>query len=287
MPGLFTPYQSSAVLRNAMSQEHESLWLGPLRKPIRILMILNILATGVLIFWILLSTRYFGAGIGMKQFLSPSEIPLVMLTMVVATATLLISSIYLSDTRGSIEIRPSGFFDIVSLICSRLSMIGISVLVFVMFYEVVSRYLFEKPTLWANELSLWIAGFLFLFASLYAMQQRSHIRIYVIYDYFPRGLQKAADVISVSLIWVFTGLLIWGGYNEALAKFNRWETFGTAWDPPLPATIKPAILIILSMAAIQALSNLIADWNKPPEHHSAADDIDAAEIAKIRKSIEG
>tara|TARA_R110000751_G_scaffold131275_4_gene233594 strand:+ start:18443 stop:19255 length:813 start_codon:yes stop_codon:yes gene_type:complete len=268
-----------------MSEAHESLWLGRLRKPVRILMVASIVATAILVLWVILGRMFFGTNIGMKQFLSPAETPIVMLTVLVASATLLIASVYLSDSRGTIEVQPSGFFDIVSLIFSRFTMIGISILVFVMFYEVVSRYLFKKPTLWANELSLWIAAFLFLFAGLYAMQQRSHIRIYVIYDLLPRWMQKLADVISLGLIWTFAFLLIWGGYNEALSKFMRWETFGTAWDPPLPATIKPAILIIIAMVAIQALSNLIADWNKLPEHHTAIADIDETEIESIRKSI--
>ncbi len=65
-----------------------------------------------------------------------------------------------------------------------------------MFYEVISRYVFDKPTLWANELSLWIAAFVFLLAGQYAMQQRSHIRIYIIYDLMPRWAQKAFDCVS-------------------------------------------------------------------------------------------
>ncbi|MBU2487218.1 MAG: TRAP transporter small permease, partial [Alphaproteobacteria bacterium] len=198
----------------------------------------------------------------------------------------LAASIYLSDTRGMIEPEPAGFFDVVSLVCARLSMIATAIIVLVMFYEVIARYVFIRPTLWANELSLWIAGFVFLLAGLYAMQQRSHIRIYVVYDLFPRWLQKLSDVLTVVLVWAFSFLLIWGGYNESRDKLLRWETFGTAWDPPIPATIKPAILFIVLLVAIQALSNLIADWNKLPEHHSPIDEIDQREIEIIRKSIE-
>jgi hypothetical protein len=40
------------------------------------------------------------------------------------------------------------------------------------------------------------------------------------------------------------------------------------------------------LVAVQALSNLIADWNKMPEHHSPLDEIDQREIDLIRKSIE-
>ena len=62
--------------------------------------------------------------------------------------------------------------------------------------------------------------------------------------------------------------------GEARDKLLRWETFGTAFDPPIPATIKPLILITLLFLALQAISNLIHDWNKGPEIHSVTDDLD-------------
>ncbi|MCZ4290952.1 TRAP transporter small permease subunit [Hoeflea alexandrii] len=248
-------------------------------------MIFSTVVTAVLVIGLMVANLFFSAGIDLKQFLSPSDSAVISLTMIAGALALLTASIYLSDSRGMIEPEPAGFFDVVSLVCSRLSMLATAIIVLVMFYEVVARYVFIRPTLWANELSLWIAGFVFLLAGLYAMQQRSHIRIYVVYDLFPRWLQKLSDVLTVVLVWAFAFVLIWGGYNESRDKLLRWETFGTAWDPPIPATIKPAILFIVLLVAIQALSNLIADWNKLPEHHSPIDEIDQREIEIIRKSI--
>ena len=69
-----------------------------------------------------------------------------------------------------------------------------------------------------------------------------------------------------------------GRFGEARAKFLRWETFGTYWDPPLPATVKPTVLIAIILVAIQSLVNLIADWNKEPESHSP---IDESEVESI------
>ncbi|GAB4521045.1 MAG: hypothetical protein Tsb0019_22260 [Roseibium sp.] len=270
-----------------MAVQAESVWLGSARQPVRLVMLASLFGTLACSFLLIVGGLFSNPGFDMKQFLAPADAPLALATLILAATALLSASIYMSDRRGVIEPEPSGFFDIVSLVCARLSMLATAAIVLVMFFEVVSRYVFEKPTLWANELSLWIAGFVFLLAGLYAMQQRSHIRIYIIYDMLPRWLQKLSDVFSVLLIWAFTGLLIWGGYNEALSKFLRWETFGTAWDPPLPATIKPAILIIVLMVAIQALSNLIADWNKAPEAHLPVDEIDEHEIELMRKNIEG
>ena len=48
--------------------------------------------------------------------------------------------------------------------------------------------------------------------------------------------------------------------------------------PPIPATIKPLILITLIFLALQSVSNLIYDWNKDPQSHDPADDIDMPNI---------
>lgn len=264
-----------------MEQQQHSVWLGSLRRPVRAAMIgFSALTIALSIYLI------FNTSIGMHEMIRPAGKPIVTVTLISFALALLFASIYLSDDRGPIEPERTGPFDILSLVCSRLAMLSIAFVVLVMFYEVVSRYAFNAPTMWANELSLWIASFLFMLAGLYAMQQRSHIRIYVIYDMMPRWMQKASDCISVLLIWVFTLCVIYGGYNDAVRRMLRMETFGTAWDPPLPGTVKPMILIIILLVAIQALSNLIADWNKAPEHHTPADEIDEHEIEALRRTLE-
>lgn len=175
--------------------------------------------------------------------------------------------------------------DRISVFVGRVTMMLVVVLVSVMMYEVVLRYVFEAPTLWANELSLWLAGFVFLCAGLYAMQQRSHIRIFLLYDACPRWLQRVFDCVSTLLILVFAFSLIYGGYGEALDKLHRWETFGTAFDPPIPATIKPMVLLVVALVAVQAVVNLISDWNAEPVIHTAADDIDPDELEHLRAMV--
>ncbi|NVO23206.1 TRAP transporter small permease [Donghicola sp. C2-DW-16] len=265
--------------------ENQSVWLGRLRAPVRMGMIGFTILT-LIIFAVLIVGQFVSAEpIGMYEMIRPAGRPLAQAMLFSLSGALLFASLFLSDTVGAIETRPSGFFDYISLVASRLAMVSITFCVIVMFYEVISRYAFNRPTLWANELSLWIASFIFLLAGLYAMQQRSHIRIYVIYDMFPRWMQKVADVISVALIVGFTFALVWGGFADAWTRMMRMETFGTAWDPAIPGTVKPAILIIIVLVTIQAVSNLIADWNKAPEHHGH-DDIDEHEIETLRRSLE-
>jgi len=93
------------------------------------------------------------------------------------------------------------------------------------------------------------------------------------------------DTISTTLIVAFAFFLVYGGYGEALDKLHRWETFGTAFDPPIPATVKPAVLIVVTMVAIQAVINLITDWNAEPVLHTAADEIDEDELQHLKAMV--
>ena len=187
--------------------------------------------------------------------------------------------------RAAMEYEAWGPADRLAVFIGRVTMMLIVLLCCVMLYEVFVRYVLSAATLWANELSLWLAGFIFLTAGLYAMQQRSHIRIFLLYDVCPRWLQHVFDVISTVLIVLFAFFLIYGGYGEAFTKLYRWETFGTAFDPPIPATLKPMVLLVVTLVAVQAIINLIADWNKEPEVHTAADDIDEAEIERLKAAV--
>ncbi|EFO32091.1 trap dicarboxylate transporter, dctq subunit [Roseibium sp. TrichSKD4] len=176
-------------------------------------------------------------------------------------------------------------FDLFALFLGRVTMILIISMTLVMLYEVFLRYVIEAPTLWANELTLWIAGFVFLISGIYAMQQRCHIRIFILYDIFPRPIRKACDVLSTVLLCLFAFFLVFGSYKQVFGiKFHRWEMFGTAFDPPIPATIQPAILVVVCLVALQAVLNLIADWHQNPD--DIPDElVDEEELEAIKKSV--
>ncbi len=176
--------------------------------------------------------------------------------------------------------------DRIALFIGRVTMVMIISMTLVMLYEVFLRYALEQPTLWANELTLWIAGFVFLCSGLYAMQQRCHIRIFLLYDVVPRWMQRTFDVVSALLLVIFAFFLVFGSFYQVFViKFYKWEMFGTAFDPPIPATVQPMILIIVSLVAAQAVINLISDWNLKPVVHTAADDIDEDELEAIKRSV--
>ncbi|WP_341367799.1 TRAP transporter small permease [Yoonia sp. BS5-3] len=187
---------------------------------------------------------------------------------------------------NQMEFQQHSKFDQIAMFIGRITMILIILMTGVMLYEVFVRYAIEAPTLWANELTLWIAGFIFMLSGVYGMQQRSHIRIFILYEVLPRWGQHICDVLSVLLLWFFTACLLYGSYHQVfVGKFYNWQTFGTAFDPPLPATIQPIILISITLVSIQAFINLIADWNRDPSALADKDVVDAEELEALKKSV--
>jgi len=106
------------------------------------------------------------------------------------------------------------------------------------------------------------------------------IVIVMTYEVFVRYVLEKP---TTTFIVLFAIALIYGAYGEASQKLLRWETFGTAFDPPLPATLKPMLLLVMTLVAVQAIVNLFADWNKEPEIHT--DEPDAEEIEALRSTL--
>ena len=174
--------------------------------------------------------------------------------------------------------------DSIAMFIGRVTMMMIAIMTIVMLYEVFVRYVLEKPTEWANETTLWFASFVFLMSGFYAMQQRSHIRIFLLYDVCPRWLQRIFDVISTTLIVLFAFFLIYGSYNQVFVnKLYKWELYGSAFNPPIPATLQPMVLIVIGLVAFQAILNLINDWNAEPEVHT--DEPDEEEIEMLKRAV--
>ncbi|MFK7836478.1 MAG: TRAP transporter small permease subunit [Sulfitobacter sp.] len=185
---------------------------------------------------------------------------------------------------AAMEFDGASAIDRAALFIGRVTMMMIAVMTIVMLYEVFMRYIMERPTEWANEMTLWFASFVFLTSGFYAMQQRSHIRIFLLYDVVPRWLQRVFDTISTVLIVTFAFFLVYGSYKQVFVnKLYKWELYGSAFNPPIPATLQPMVLIVITLVALQAVLNLIADWNKEPEIHT--DEPDEEEIEALKRAV--
>jgi TRAP-type mannitol/chloroaromatic compound transport system permease small subunit len=76
-------------------------------------------------------------------------------------------------------------------------------------FEVVSRYLFNQPTIWVWPINRILFGIFILIAGSYAMLKGAHIRIEILYDRFPDWMRNVSKLVTLLAIICFLGVLIW------------------------------------------------------------------------------
>lgn len=125
------------------------------------------------------------------------------------------------------------------------------------FYEVIARYLFNAPTIWAHELTVSLVAAAFLLGGTYTLARRQHIRITGLYDFLPEPVRHWLDLLNLALTILFVGGLAYASWQPAVRALQRWETTGSAWDPPAPALLKPLLTVAALLMLAQAVAHLL------------------------------
>lgn len=145
------------------------------------------------------------------------------------------------------------------------------------FYEVVMRYVFNAPTQWVHETTTALSAVCFAFGGVYCLATDRHIRVVLIYDALgPRG-RRVMDVLISIIGMAATGLMAWASSGLAWKAFFRptgefrFETTGTAWNPPTPVIVKTflflSLCIMCAQFALQTLRHLRRDPMVDPVGH--------------------
>ena len=126
-------------------------------------------------------------------------------------------------------------------------------------YEVLARYLFNAPTIWAAELSqlflLW--GSFIAMATL--LRQRAHIRITLLIGHFGARGRQASELFTLVFIAGFSGVAFWYGLEIALDSLERGRSTGTMLNIPnwWSEMVSPLGFLVL---LLQCLVELVRVW---------------------------
>jgi TRAP-type mannitol/chloroaromatic compound transport system permease small subunit len=148
--------------------------------------------------------------------------------------------------------------DSVSIWTGRAAAVLIFPMIFSSVWEVVARYFFNAPTIWANDMSTMLYGALFMVGSAYALQRQQHIRTDWLYDKWTTRTKGIVDSTCYIMLY-FPGLMIflWVGWKYALRSTMLQERIiSSPWMPwiwPLKLCIPLATFLLL----IQGISELI------------------------------
>jgi len=130
--------------------------------------------------------------------------------------------------------------------------------VFVYYYEVIARYVFNSPTNWAHESMFLMFGMQYLLSGGYALKVDAHVRVDVIYGMLSDRAKVITDIITSTSFFVFTIALLWTGWIFFVDSWAVWEVSFTEWQIQY-WPVKFAIPLGAALLLIQGLSRLSKD----------------------------
>jgi TRAP-type mannitol/chloroaromatic compound transport system permease small subunit len=122
--------------------------------------------------------------------------------------------------------------------------------------EVVARYAFNRPTIWAWPITEQLFGVLILFGGIYTLLHVGHIRIEVLYNRFPPKGKFIARLIAFLCALTFIGVLVWQGSSMAATSLMNGERLSGAFRIPL-YPFKMLLPIAATLFCVQAVVNFL------------------------------
>ena len=130
--------------------------------------------------------------------------------------------------------------------------------VFVYYYEVIARYVFNSPTNWVHESMFLMYGMQYMMAGAYAYRADQHVRVDVFYAQFTPRWKAIADIVTSLFFFTFVLTMLWTGARFAMDAINNSEVSFTEWGVQY-WPVKLTIPIGAGLLALQGLSKLIKD----------------------------
>ncbi len=165
---------------------------------------------------------------------------------------------------GGAESPPRGlvafvrFIDSIAIWSGRLFCWLAVPLVFALTYEVIARYAFRAPTIWAFDVSYMLYGSHFMLGAAYTLYKGGHIRTDLFYQSWSVRTRGMVDA-GLYLFLFFPGMIFffWMGLQEALHSIDIREVSDqSAWRPPL-YPFKTVIPVAAALLLVQGVSEFL------------------------------
>ena len=153
---------------------------------------------------------------------------------------------------------------------SFLIWIGIVVLC----WEVVARYVFGAPTIWAHGYTQRIFGAYFVLVGAYTLIRRNHVRVDLLLNTSSPRFTAFLDLINCIFLIIWGSVLIWEGFwlFEDAWRFNELDDSvlrHPMW--PIKLSLFVGAVLITVQGVIEAIRALVLLVNPDADTQSAAE----------------
>jgi len=123
-------------------------------------------------------------------------------------------------------------------------------------YEVLLRYAFNAPTIWAHELSLHVFACYSVLGGAYVLLNNGHVRMELLYMHLPPRRRAIFDLVAFPLLLLLLGTIFVEGTKMAAHSIALREiTVSFLHSPVYP--VKASIPIAAFLMLLQGLAQFI------------------------------
>jgi len=142
-------------------------------------------------------------------------------------------------------------------------------LVLIVSLEVILRFVFNRPTLWAYETSVMLGGSIYVLAFGYVHRHRAHVRVDIFHAHLSNRGRAIIDVLGdLLLFFPLVFLLVIVAWDWVMYAWTTGERMPiTGWYPPA-GPLRTIVFLGLGVFALQGVAQFIRDLyllirNKP------------------------
>jgi len=140
----------------------------------------------------------------------------------------------------------------------RVVSLWVVVLIVIILFEITMRHVFNSPTIWVHETSIYVFGTMWIICGGYSALKERMVNMDAIYSRFSQRTKSIIDICTFVFALLFCVVLIWKSGDTALDSIKFNEMSETAWRVPYwpIRTMLPVGGILL---LIQIISKFVKD----------------------------
>jgi TRAP-type mannitol/chloroaromatic compound transport system permease small subunit len=146
----------------------------------------------------------------------------------------------------------------VGMICAIL----LGVLACIAFYGVLTRYLFNAPSLYAWDVNIQLFAFVLMLSGGYTLLKENHVSVDIIPNMLSLKKRKLLEMFNMLFCFVSSIALIWYGSILAWEAFIMGERMSTSMWNPLFWPVKIMVPLGGALLLIQALAQFAKDYKE-------------------------
>lgn len=142
--------------------------------------------------------------------------------------------------------------------------------------EVVLRYVFNSPTVWAHGYTQRLFGGYFILIGAYTLVHNGHVRVDVIYNSLSKKKQAVLDLVNMFFLLIWSGIMIPVGWNFFMKSYSISEVDEMVLAHPI-WWVKFLIIVGMALIFLQGLSEVLKICRVLSGHNSTSDNMERRE----------